>query len=491
MRYALRNIFRLKAKSLLSLLICFSVFFLTTFGFLIRTLSEDTRYRFYGPLDGSVHVTDDSLMPYLTYNAAATLAQGADGVTRISAVRDYIGYFLDVSYVGYGTFRRMRYAGEELTEDRKSNYLKGFTIRAVTSMDILEEVYKGELEILEGSMISEDDTEGRRNKIVVSDTLAKEHGLTLGDTMTLSTPSIFQSEPEAVRFHLAEGFYGRYDFEYVYEIGGIYRHQTDNAAAVAEPWRLNANVVYVPITTALAVSETDAIRFLFTDDVHFPLTQNPVVIPDSLYFHLTDMSKAAPLENALNKIGFTETVTLTEYVSDSSSSPSARLSGILSAVLVGIIAVGFAVLILSVVFHMKARRRELAVLCALGKKRSAVAASFLLEYELIILLSLVLSGTALCAVIPILSVPLMTYLYSAETAAQFVTENAEHYLFGSGEGEKALQLLNDPMLLIRAYLPPSVAFASCAAVGLTALLVIVIYRYTLRINPLYDVGGKE
>ena len=491
MRYAIRNIFRLRAKSLLSFLICFAVFFLVMFGFLIRTISEDARYRFYGPLDGSVHVTDDTLAPYLTYEAAATLAHDAKSILRLSAFKEYIGHFSDMTYVGYGTFRRARYAGEELTEDRKSNYIKGFAIRAVTSMEILEESYTGQIEMLEGTAITDADTRMRMKKIVISETLAAENGLSLGDTVTLSTPSIFQSEIETSRFHLAEGIYGWHNFDEVYEIGGIYRHYIDNAAAVSEPWRLNANIVYVPITSIVDIGQTEGIQFLFAVDGQYALTQNPVVIPDHLYFHLSDMSKADALEEAINEIGFTKAVKLTEYVSDTSSSPSARLSGILSAILAGIIVVGFAILLLTVVFHMKSRKRELAMLCALGKKRSMTAFAFFSEYALLMLLSLVLSATALCAVIPVLSISLMTYLYSAENAAQFVTENADLYLFGHLRDEKALQILQHPSYLIEAYMPANCLFIILTALLLMLLLLVVSYLFTARINPLYDVGGKE
>ena len=70
MRYALRNIIRLKLRSILCFMIIFAIFFLAMFGFLIRLLSEDNREHFYGPLDGSVHVTTEDLKPYIPMKVA-------------------------------------------------------------------------------------------------------------------------------------------------------------------------------------------------------------------------------------------------------------------------------------------------------------------------------------------------------------------------------------------------------------------------------------
>ena len=174
MRYAFRNIIRLKSKSILSFLICFAILFLTMFGFLTRTISEDARYRFYGTLDGSVHITDEDWNPYLTYDAARVIAEDTEGIIeKVSALKEYIVQFPDMEYVGYGTYRRSRYSGEEKSEDGKANYLKGFSLLAVTSMDIVEDVYGGDIQMLEGSMIAIEDTKSRSNKIVISKELAE------------------------------------------------------------------------------------------------------------------------------------------------------------------------------------------------------------------------------------------------------------------------------------------------------------------------------
>ena len=112
LHYAIRNILRLKAKSVICLITFSMIFFLSVFGFFMRALCEDSRARFWGPLDGSVHVTNETLDPYLTYDAAATLANDADVITRVSAVKEYTGFFRDALYVGYGNYKRAQFSGE-------------------------------------------------------------------------------------------------------------------------------------------------------------------------------------------------------------------------------------------------------------------------------------------------------------------------------------------------------------------------------------------
>ena len=487
MKYAIRNIGRFKAKSLIALSTFFMVFFLSVFGFFMRALCEDGRERFWGPLDGSVHVTDEALAPYLTYDAAVTLANDANVITRASAVKEYTCFFRNAIYVGYGNYKRAQFSEEEPTADRKTDYLKGNSLVGVTSMEILKEVYGGDLEMLAGEMITVKDT---ANKIVVSEAFAQANGLQIGDTLMLDTLSMYQTEYEAARFRLTE-LYDRDGFTYEYVIGGIYSRRTDNAAAVSMPWELNTNAVYVPMASLDAISRSDGVQRMFLSDDVYALKTNPALIPDMLYFHLGDMGEAEALEAEINRIGFSRTVKLTEYVSDISTSPSARLSGIVSAVLAFVMIVGFAILILTVSFNMKTRQRELAMLVALGKQRTGVTLAYFLEMALLIVCALFLSFALLTFGVVQYTAPLSEYLYSAEVSAQFQSESADLYLFGAEAGTDDFGFPWGFSALVWAYLLPSIAFAGIITAGLFIFLYLIIYFYVRRIHPLYDIGGKE
>lgn len=469
--------------------IAFAVLFLSMFGALTVRLCEDNRQRFYGPLDGSVHVTDQDLNPVLTYDAAAAMAEDADVITGVSAVKEYVGVLPEVEYVGFGSFTRDRFAGEDVPFGEEANYVKGYQVVGVTSMEILEEVYNGDLTMTEGTMITEENNAAHHNKIVISEELAQANGLSLGDTVSLSMLSLYASEYNTVAYG-----YGNEKDAFVYIVGGIYRHRTDNFAGVSEPWLLNANHVYVPITTLVDAANSERIQERYhsgipgTADV---FEENPCVIPDALYFHLSDRDAVQTLADEINQIGFRDTVLLTEYVSDAASSPSARLSEIVSILLAGVIGVGAAVFFFSVLFNMKARHRELAVLVALGKKRSAVASSFSLELLLLTAAALLAAGGIFAGLVSLCAGPLTSYLYSAELSAKFRGESADLFLFGDPTGESAAVRMEDFGFLFGEYAVPSFLFALAAGALILAVLYFFIGAYVRRINALSGVGGKE
>lgn len=487
MRYAVRNILRLRGRSFLTLAIAFAIFFLSMFGFLTIRLCEDNRRRFYGPLDGSVHVTNRNLEPYLTYAAAVTIGEDAEVITGVSAVKEYVGLLCGTAYVGYGSFTRERFPGEPTPIGEPVNYLKGFQIVGVTSMDILEEVYGGDLTMTAGTMITRENNEAHHCKIVISEELAAQNGLSLGDTVTLNMLSLYTAERNTPRESNEKD-------AYVYTIGGIYKHRVDNFVGVSEPWLLNANRVYVPISTLDDIARGERIQGMYRSGVpgiSDLFSENPCVVPDLLYFHLSDRKAVAALNDEIGDIGFAQPVLLTEYVSDTASSPSARLSEILSILLIGVVGVGFVIFLLAVLFNMKARHRELAVLVALGKRRRAVAGTFFIELSLLTFTSLLFAGGLLLGVVSLCAGPMTSYLYSAELSARFMGESADLFLFGDPTGEGAAVRMGDFRFLFGEYIAPSFLFALAAGVLIMAALYFLIGAYVRKINALSEVGGKE
>ncbi len=507
MRYAVRNLIRLKARSFLTFMLAFAVLFLSMFGVMAVRLCEDNRERFYGPLDGSVRVTNDRYEPYLTYDAAMTICEDAQTITKVSALKEYTGFFYDTTYVGWDDFMRDAYSqevpikteGEALTEeDKRIHYRKSMTIIGVTSMDILEEVYGGDLRMTAGTMITESNHASRHNKIVISRELAEQNDFSIGDTVALNMPSLYRTEYEM-------GFLMNHENNaedsYVYVIGGIYENRVDNTASASVPWELNANRVYVPLSTLAEISESERIRTLYSYvtrqtqgmvvDRYRSINVNPSTVPDRLYFHLSDLGEHSALCEEINALGFHERVLLTEYVSDSASSPSVRLSGIVSAVLIGIDAVGFLIFCLVILFNMKARHRELAVLVALGKRRSAITVSFFMEISLLIGLAFLSSGVVLTFALRALAVPITRYLYSSEVSARFHDETSNQILFGNITESNVLEQMMDRGYLFRGYALPSFMLIFAGTVILMGLLGLFIRIYVQRINALSDVGGKE
>ncbi len=491
MRYALRNIIRLKTRSVLTFAIAFAILFLSMFGILTVRLCEDNRERFFGPLDGTYHVTDDSLMPFLPYEAAEYMDWNADSIDRISAIMERAVYFSDMEYIGKDDYTRDTFGWERAyypIGTTETAYHEGFFLCAVTSMDILEEVYRGDLVIIEGTMITEKNNADGANKLVISASIAERNGLKLGDRVNLDPFSVFGEEEYAASAHL--GFSSEYS-TYEYIVGGIYKNREDNGISAPFPSEINENKVYIPISTLTEMSR-DSYLLSFNRRNETGLSQNPPsVIPDRLYFHVKSMRNIKILEDKINKIGFSEKILLSPYISDAASSPSARLSEIVSLLLVGVIGLGFAVFTLSAFFNMKARHRELAVLTALGQKRMQVALFFFAEISVLTFTALISAGILLTGTVSYLTAPISDYLYEAEMMSKIRHEHADIFLLGDGAQNVTAEKTGDLSFLFERYVVPSALLSALAAVVILLLLFCIVYFYVSKINALSGIGGKE
>ena len=491
MRYALRNIRRLKTRTFLTFSIAFAILFLSMFGILTIRLCEDNRERFYGPLDGSVHVTDENFMPFFTYEAADALDQNAEGITKISAVMNRSVHFCNMTYLCQDQYLRDTYAWERMyypPGTRQTEYHEGFLLCAVTSMDILEEVYSGDLMMREGTMISENNNEAYANKIVISASVAELNGLCLGDRVSLDPFSVFREEESATRAYLQSNTeYAPYE----YIVGGIYENRSDNTLSASLPHEIYENKVYIPISTLTDIAKDDYLLSYGESNFVGDSYEMPSVIPDHLYFHIKNIRDLSVLEEKINEIGFSETILLSPYMSDAASSPSARLSEIVSLLLIGVMGLGFVILVLAVLFNMKARHRELAVLVALGEKRSRVSFSFFAEIVILTAASLVCGGLLLMIAVSIFTVPISDYLYAAEFSSKISYESADLFLLENAAQTAMSEKMTDFSFLFARYILPS--FAISAGMALIILLLIwgIVFLYVRKINALSGVGGKE
>ena len=491
MRYALRNILRLKTRSFLTFAIAFAILFLSMFGILTVRLCEDNRERFFGPLDGSVHVTSESYEPFFTYEAAESLNQNAEGITKIAAVMERAASFHDITYLGKGEYFRNRLDSEMPyypPGTQKVEYHEGFLLCAVTSMDILQEVYSGALVMTEGTGITEKNNEVGANKIVISSAVAEKNGLKLGDSVKLDPFSVFEEEEAAVSAYL--GFRSEYA-PYEYIIGGIYENREDNALSASVPSEINENKVYIPISALTDMSRDSYLLGYGLRNENGDCFAVPSVVPDQLYFYMENINLASALEEKINEIGFSENITLSPYLSDAASSPSARLSKIISLLLVGVSVLGFVIFALAVVFNMKARHRELAVLTALGQKRSQVALSFFAEICILTFSAFVFGMLLLMGAVAVFAVPISNYLYEAEFSAKITHESADLFLIGNGMQSAVTETLENFSFLFVRYILPSTALSALAAVLILLLIFGIVFRYISKINALSGVGGKE
>ena len=178
-------------------------------------------------------------------------------------------------------------------------------------------------------------------------------------------------------------------------------------------------------------------------------------------------------------------------MSDASSSPSARLSQIIATVVVGVVAAGFVAFLLILFFNMNARRRELAMLSALGKRRSAIAGSFFLEVIFLTALAAVLGTLAFAGAVSLFAAPITAYLNSAELSKNRESETVDSVLLGDPGGAHVLERMTDFDYLAREYILPSLLVTLAAALVLMAVVYLFVLLYVRSINALSAVGGKE
>ena len=490
MRYALRNILRLKTRSMLTFAIAFAILFLSMFGVLTVRLCEDNRERFFGPLDGSVHVTTESYEPFFTYEAAEYLNQNAESITKIAAIMERRVSFHDITYLGKGEYLRDRFDSERPyypSGTQKVEYYEGFSLCAVTSMDILQEVYSGTLVMIEGTMITEKNNAVGANKIVISSAVAEKNGLKLGDRVKLDPFSVFEEEEAAVSAYL--GFRSEYT-PYEYMIGGIYESREDNALSAFVPSEINENKVYIPISTLPDMAKDPYLLEYGLRNENGDCFAVPSVVPDKLYFYMENRSDIKILEEKINEIGFSENMILSPYLSDAASSPSARLSEVISLLLIGVSILGFFIFALSVLFNMKARHRELAVLTALGQKRSRVTLSFFAEIGILTFLAFICGMLLLMGAVEAFAVPISNYLYEAEISSRITYESADIFLLGNGAQSAVTETLENFSVLFMRYILPSAALSALAVALLLLLIFSIVFIYISKINALSGVGGK-
>lgn len=464
-------------------------------GIMLVRICEDSKAHFFGLLDGSAHVTDDEYQPFFTYDAASDIGVNTDLITKVSAIYETSVFFFDMTHLGTGEYLREIYDVETPYPDypkdaTHTDYHEGFTICGITEMAILDEVYGGDLVMVEGEMITAEDNENGVRKIVISAAVAEQNGLSVGDTVGLDIFSLFREEEKSVHIYLMYRMNEAY-VPHEYTVCGIYERKTDNALSVPKPDQILENKVYVPISTLSELSKNEFLQDFHIRNRTFDCYEMPMIVPNLLYFHLADMKDADRLETRLNDIGLYEEIVLTPYVSDTASSPSARLAQIISILLVGVIILGCLVFILAVLFNMKARHRELSMLTAIGKKRSAVAFDFFLELLILVIAALVLGAGFTAGIVTALSVPLTTYLFSLENATHVENETAELLLLGDGAGNTLVEKVSDFSYLLREYITPSVLISCAVAMGMMVLLFTIIMLYVKKINALSEVGGKE
>ncbi|MBO4216478.1 MAG: hypothetical protein J5940_00885 [Clostridia bacterium] len=525
MTYTLRNIIRFPKKTAVMFIIVSILLLLSMSGIFIIRLCGEISSRTVGPLGGTVVVTDENGGRAMYYEAAKVLKDNSDVITDIDAVAEYPVQGVGITGIGGDEYiieatSLLRYTREKAETITTASTVRDLKLCAVTTTDICPEFYGGDAVITSGTSISREDCENITMKAVVSDEFAEKNGLSLGDRIRINALSVFISEPD-IAYMSAYGLPDEAVFFYddfavdlgesltyiTFTIGGIYHNGADNRNVVSEPSSVNANKIYIPISAIskkLEIINKDEIfnshlgeyinlkkhtsgmnfanQYVHPEDIR--------CLPTRMYFRLSSLSLAEELENALNSLGFYQTIKLTEFINEAGASPAAQILGTVRFSLIGVVAVGFVVLLLIMIFNMNSRKREFAVLAALGKKRSSITASFLSEVLIVFIVALLICALVFGFAVNSVASPISEYLEAEETAAAGSEIRLSSTYSESEAKEVRSRNMNDSGYLTEEFTVPAV---TTTAAGLAAVILLMSIPAAIFIkarNPLTDAGGK-
>ena len=507
MKYILRNLIRLRKNSILLFLFAVLVMILSSFGVFVAQLCKETEARSFGPLYGYYYVTNDDNEVFLGYSQLKKIREHSNVISDIQAERRLKCILKGASYIGEG-----RYVTTELKinystmkrEEVTGEFVHGFMLIGTTSTEICEEFYSGTTVITEGSGISEYDNENGFLKVVVSDSFANQNGLSIGDLINVNIWSLivgydYSKYSEDV-LPLSGGI--KADTIFVpFTIGGIYHTYKNNTISCAAPSEDANNALYIPI------SSMDDLLGMYDDTENNRYCLNFIVqnlrlfngysptaamgMLDRAYIKISSNRYASALEERINAIGFYDNVKLTLFTSDSTGLPSSRIFRIVSSALFVIMAAGFVMLVLILIFSIISRKREFNCLVALGKSRARVALSYFGEVAVIILIALIISSMLFGLIVFIFGGTISeslnnadsTFLYINKRSADVLTPNVINAI----RNERMLDFAN----LRDTYILPTFALTSVATASVLAAILIVVMLTIKRINVLRAMGeGK-
>ena len=536
MRYVFRNIVRFPKKTLVIFILVSIILFLSMSGMFVITLCKEISDRTLGPLGGTVVVTDTDGERFMLYEAAKEMSSVSPFIESAEAIAEY-----DIQPIGiecingaepvnvYSQYRETVFGIDSREENNVKTLLsRDMKLTAVTTTDICREFYSGEAELVEGSLISREDCDEELLKIVVSDRLAELNGLKLGDKVKINALSLFarpsslwtkfslwndsEGNPVYVTFITYEDYIlelGEKLSTMTFTVGGIYRNLVDNGSFVENAADLNDNRVYVPISVIskkLDQINSDelfnekkndyvylkSVVYTKPDDLEpYMLPQDFRCVPTRLYLRLSDMSDADGLETAINRFGFYDTVKLTPFTNEAGASPAAKILIIVRYSLIGVMAAGFAILLLIIIFNMNSRSREFAVLAALGMKRLKIALSFFGEVFVVFIAAILVCSAAFVFAVRSVAAPVSEYLENYEESVDSKEVRLSIELSDNEAKRQRSENMRDIGFIAENYLTPSFILTFICSAAVLVLVLMPIYVSAKQINPLTESGGKE
>lgn len=274
-----------------------------------------------------------------------------------------------------------------------------YTIIAYSDISYAEDFVDGNKKIIDGSMIDKNNTE---NVIVISEELAEENDLAVGDTVTF-----INTNDETIT--------------YKYEIVGIYEIVNDTTSSMPGKVQSNSsNQIYTNISVLNQIIEDDG-----TETSSYSMFNS---ITSNFYIAYEDLDK---FTEAVRDLGVSDyyNIRTNEDEITATLEPIKSIASFSFTFLIVILVVGGIVLTIINLFNIRERKYEIGVLRAIGMTKSKVTIQLVSEIFMVALIALVVGTTAGT----ILSQPVSNYMLSSEIESYTTSQSNISENFG-GEG---------------------------------------------------------
>ena len=260
-----------------------------------------------------------------------------------------------------------------------------FSIIGYSSDSSMTAFINGNASIVDGTMFDEGTSE---LVCVISEELAMYNSLSVGDTITITNPSL-DSET------------------YTLTISGIYTSSENNDFSMSmfgasqDP----ANRIYISadaLQTVLDLSEENSTT---TTDDYGRETETKIEGTLSATYSFADVESYERFEEEVRALGLDESYTVSSSdisAFESSLAPLNTLSTMAGWFLLVILIIGGIILVVLNIFNVRERKYEVGVLTAMGMKKWKVAAQFMCEILVVTMLAVIIgAGIGAVSAVPV------------------------------------------------------------------------------------------
>ena len=286
-----------------------------------------------------------------------------------------------------------------------------FSIIGYSGDSAMTAFINGTASILESGTMFEEGTEEK--VCVISEELAIFNNLAVGDTITLTNPSV---ETET----------------YELKIVGFYTSSANNDFSMSMFGKSQdpANQIYMSATALQAIlTKSDEVSTTLTDEDTGRERDSAVTGSLSATYVFADTTAYYAFEEQVRALGLDEayTVSSTDISAyENSLTPLNTLSTMAGWFLLVILLIGGVILVVLNIFNVRERKYEVGVLTAMGMKKWKVATQFICEILVVTMIAVIL-GAAIGAVC---SVPVTNALLAGQVESQNSQQNQIDNNFG-------------------------------------------------------------